>query len=91
MPETIIPSKRHQRIWVLNPDQFGKRVVLVDVIAWAINGDRQPIPITPFGKCDVSKEYVLGGEAGWIAFPSGQAFDHSGAVQTFLEAQRDQG
>lgn len=87
MAETIIPAKPEQRIWILS-GEFGNPFQLIDVIAWAIGGQGQPVPITPYGRFDTNRPYVLAGEAGWITVPDGTVLRDSHDVRTYLEARR---
>jgi hypothetical protein len=86
MPETIIPAKPDQRIWILS-SQPGNPFSLIDVIAWSVDGQDIPVPITPFGKFDVDTGYVLGTETGWVALPNGPFFRSSTEVATYLRSR----
>jgi hypothetical protein len=87
MSETIIPAKLEHRIYLLSDN--GQSLECVDVIGWAV-GNGPPIPITPFGRVDMSKEYVLSVENGWLAVPSGETFFNAEPhkLQWFLQARR---
>jgi hypothetical protein len=85
--ETLIPSKPEQRICLLGAND---QLEHIDVIAWSIAGSGPPAPITPYGRVDASKGYVLSTESGWLVFPSGQTFynDQVGYLQQYLVARR---
>lgn len=84
--ETIIPAKPEQRIWILSGN-FNRPFTLIDVIGWAI-GPGQPIPITPYGRFDISKAFVLAGEGGFVTVPDGTVLRDSNDVHTYLEMIR---
>ena len=87
MPETIVPAKSDQRIWVLG-DRFRKEFDLIDVIAWAVTPFDPPIPITVAGRLAQGAEYVLGTETGFMLLPSGQPLRDSNEVGEFLRWRR---
>ncbi len=87
MSETIIPAKLEHRIYLLSDD--GMQLEHVDVVGWAV-GDGPPIPITPFGRVDISKGYTLSTESGWVVLPTGQTFYNaeSWRLQQYLGSLR---
>jgi hypothetical protein len=84
MSEKIVRAKRYHRLWFLGERRFD----IVDVIAWAINENGPAVPITPFGRFDVSKPYVVQTDTHFITFPEGQVLHDSNAVDYYLRHGR---
>jgi hypothetical protein len=82
MSEKIVRAKRWDQLWFLGAN--GRGFDIIGVIAWAIPDDGPAIPITPFGRFDVSKPYVVGNGTGYIAFPAGRLLNDSSAVDYYL-------
>jgi hypothetical protein len=82
MSEKIIRAKRWDQLWFLNAS--GRGWDIISVIAWSVPDSGPAIPITVFGRFDITKPYVLGTGTGYIAMPSGHTFSDNNAVEYFL-------
>jgi len=82
MSEKIVRAKRWDQLWFLNAS--GRGWDIISVIAWAIPDSGPAIPITPFGRFDTTKPYVVGSGASYIAMPSGHMFSDNSAVDYYL-------
>ena len=86
MSETIIRAKKFHQLWFLKANSNSGHLEQVDVLAWVIPDAGPPIPVTAFGRFDVSKGYIIRTYSNWIAFPNGEVFYHDYEVRAHLES-----
>lgn len=82
MSEKIVRAKRWDQLWFLGA--HGRGFDIVGVIAWGIPDSGPAVPITAFGRFDVSKPYVAGDGVSFIAFPEGRVLHDSSGVDSYL-------
>jgi hypothetical protein len=82
MSEKVVRAKRYAQLWFLGA--HGRGFDIVDIVAWIIPDSGPAIPVTPFGRFDVSKPYVVGSGVSYIAFPGGRVLSDSNAVDYYL-------